>query len=190
VAAPAKTSTAAVVAAARAILEADGPSGVTMQAVAAAVGIRGPSLYKRFPDRLAILSEIEFLVLAEIADILARAAATAASPRGRIEAMARAHRDYATANPQSYALIYSPGSVNDEAHLAARIAAIRPVLAAMTGLAGAERALTATRTVTAWLHGFVSIEQAGLFRLGGDIDATFDEGLATLLDGIAARGGA
>jgi hypothetical protein len=44
--------------------------------------------------------------------------------------------------------------------------------------------------VTAWLHGFVSVEQAGLFRLGGDIDPAFDEGLATLLDGIAARAGA
>jgi hypothetical protein len=42
----------------------------------------------------------------------------------------------------------------------------------------------------AWLHGFVSIEQAGLFRLGGDIDAAFEEGLAALLDGIAARTGA
>jgi AcrR family transcriptional regulator len=190
VAAPAKTSTAAIVAAARAILEAEGPSGVTMQAVAAAVGIRGPSLYKRFPERSAILAEIEFLLLAEIEDVLVQAAGTAATPRGRIEAMARAHRAYAKAHPQGYALIFGIDSVNDEAHLAARAAAIRPVLAEMRALAGTERALLATRTVTAWLHGFVSIEQAGLFRLGGDIDAAFGEGLATLLDGIASRAAA
>jgi AcrR family transcriptional regulator len=189
-AAPAKTSPAAIVAAARASLEADGPAGVTMQAVAAAVGIRGPSLYKRFPDRSAILAEIEILVLAEIEDVLLNAAGAAATPRGRIEAMARAYRVHATAHPQSYALIYGIDSVNDEAHLSAWIAAIRPVLAEMTALAGAERALTAARTVTAWLHGFVAIEQAGMFRLGGDIDAAFEEGLATLLDGIAARTGA
>jgi hypothetical protein len=47
----------------------------------------------------------------------------------------------------------------------------------------------ATRTVTAWIHGFVSIKQAGRFRLGGDIAAALDEGLANLLDGIAARAG-
>ena len=46
------------------------------------------------------------------------------------------------------------------------------------------------KSVAAWLHGFVSIEQAGLFRLGGDIEAAFHEGLAILLDGIAARAGA
>jgi hypothetical protein len=60
----------------------------------------------------------------------------------------------------------------------------------MTAPARVERPLIATRTVTARLHGFVSIEQAGLFRLGGDIDAAFDEGLATPRDGIAARAGA
>ena len=48
---PSRTSTAEIVAAGRAILEAEGFEGLTMQRVAAAVGVRAPSLYKRVDGR-------------------------------------------------------------------------------------------------------------------------------------------
>jgi Tetracyclin repressor-like, C-terminal domain len=57
----------------------------------------------------------------------------------------------------------------------------------MRGIVGPERALTAFRMLTAFLHGWISLEAAGLFRLGGDADRDFDAALATILDGIEAR---
>lgn len=44
----------AIVSAARQILEREGPDSLTMRRLGDAVGIRAPSLYKHFPDKLAI----------------------------------------------------------------------------------------------------------------------------------------
>ena len=55
---PERTSVEEIVAAGREILEASGPQGLTMQAVAARVGVRAPSLYKRVRDREALLTAV------------------------------------------------------------------------------------------------------------------------------------
>ena len=48
-----------------------------------------------------------------------------------------------------------------------------------------EVALEAGRTVVAWAHGFVSMELAGMFRLGGDLDAAYTTGIELILAGIS-----
>ena len=87
-AAPAKTSDEAIVAAAREIVAESGATELSMQAVAEAVRVRAPSLYKRFPSRDALLDAVALGGLAELGAKLERAG------RGRVgvgalEAMAR-----------------------------------------------------------------------------------------------------
>jgi hypothetical protein len=40
--------------------------------------------------------------------------------------------------------------------------------------------------VTAWANGFIGMELAGAFRLGGDVDRAFEYGIAHLVEAISA----
>ena len=57
----------------------------------------------------------------------------------------------------------------------------------MARLGGEAGALAAARTVAAWAHGFVSMELAGAFRLGGDVDDAYDTGIEVILAGVSER---
>lgn len=187
-AAPAKTTDAAILTAARALLEARGREALTMQAVAEAVGVRPPSLYKRFRDREALIEALERDTLARLGAVLAAADAGRPDPRAALDAQARAFRRFAAENPRAYAQIYGADSIRTPQTDAARREAVAPAIARLVALVGEARALAAARTLTAYLHGFVSIETAALFRLGGDVDAAFDEGITLILDGIMNAG--
>jgi len=49
----------------------------------------------------------------------------------------------------------------------------------------ADRALEAARTIVAWAHGFVDLELAGGFRLGGDLDRAYRTGVDTIIAGLS-----
>lgn len=178
-----RTSDAALVAAARRLLARDGPAGVTMNAVGAEVGIRGPSLYKRFADRDALLRAVEGEALADLTMDLK--AVAHGPPRDMLTRMAVVYRDFAHAAPPVYALLFAP-VVWDEARVASRAAAAAPLLAVTSRLVGPDSALPAARLLTAFLHGWVSMELAGAFRLGGDVEAAFAYALSAVLDGLGA----
>jgi AcrR family transcriptional regulator len=91
-----------IVVAALAILEEEGPEGLTMRRLADAVGIRAPSLYKHFPDKAAlelVLIEHGFALAAlAFAEAFARDGAT-------LETFMAAYRGVAQAHPHLYRLM-------------------------------------------------------------------------------------
>ena len=184
---PARTSLDEIVAAARAILERDGLDGLTMQAVADAVGVRAPSLYKRVRDRGDLVRLIADDVARELVRILDDAAASA-DPRQNLISLAHAFRAFAHASPEAYGLVFARLPEDARADRDLTAAASQAVVQAAAGLAGEEDALEAARTIVAWAHGFISMELAGAFRLGGDVDRAFDYGVERLASAIDARG--
>ena len=171
---PDRTSLAQIVAAGRDLLDAAGPAGVTMQAVAARVGVRAPSLYKRVRDRDALLSAI---AESAIDDLTVRLDAADAD----LSDIARAYRSFAQQHPEAFRLMFSPA-----APLAALQRSSVPVIRASAALVGDDDALDAARLFTAWATGFLQMELSGAFRLGGDVDHAFDYGLGRLIAGLAA----
>lgn len=182
---PARTSLDAITSAARAILEEDGLEAVTMQAVAGRVGVRAPSLYKHVADRNALIRAVTGAVTDDLALAL-RATRGSRDPRGELRAIGRRYRTFVRENPAGYALLFTrlePGLLPTEATMAALG---EPIVTVVAQLVGEDRALEAARTFVAWAHGFTSLELAGGFRLGGDIDTAYTNGIELILAGISA----
>jgi AcrR family transcriptional regulator len=177
----AQTSTAAIVTAGRHLLEERGVDALTMHDVAGAVGVRAPSLYKRVRGR----SDLFRLILEDVADELTTvldAAAGSGDPVADLRAMARAYRRFAHANPVTYTLMMAPQAVPGATARSVRSSAT--FLNIVAQLAGPRHALPAARTIVAWAHGFITMELAGAFRLGGDVEQAWDFGLGRLLTAI------
>jgi AcrR family transcriptional regulator len=177
--APARTTDAAIVAAARDLLEAGGPDAITMQAVAARVGIRAPSLYKHVASRSALLRVVAEDAMAEIGAEIASAARTG-DATADVRSMAFAFRAWAHGAPNAYRNLFGPFPGDDRPSTGLGAAAVAPLLDACTRLVGPARALDAARLLTAYVHGFTNMELAGGFGLGGDIDDAFRWGIETL----------
>lgn len=186
---PDRTSLAAIVAAGREILEASGLSGLTMQAVAARVGVRAPSLYKRVRDRDALITAVAEAVIDDLAAELERVERGDKSDRSEqdnaadvLSHLAMTFRAFAHAHPEGFRLMFTAS-----APLASLDRAAGPVLRASAELVGADHALDAARLVTAWMTGFLQMELAGAFRLGGDVDQSFDYGLECIIRSLGTK---
>jgi AcrR family transcriptional regulator len=183
--APERTSLPDIVRVGAELLESEGLQGLTMQAVAQRVGVRAPSLYKRLRNREELVA---LVVDATVRDLGTRLDAAVEEPdpdpRCAPGKLARTARRFAHERPAGFRLIFAPGAEVrlDPSSLAAASAT---VLGVARQLAGDQHALEAARTLTAWVNGFVSMELAGAFHLGGDVNEAFEFGIARLTEAIA-----
>ena len=94
---------------------------------------------------------------------------------------------FARRSPRAVALLFTdfgPDLAMPQARLAE---AVRPVVELAGAIVGERDALPAARVLTAFVHGFTSMESAGAFRMGGDIDEAYRLGIDALVRGLATR---
>lgn len=178
---PAKTSPPQLARIARVLVESSGPDALTMGAVAQSAGIKPPSLYKHFADRAAILKVVEIEILHDLEAYLRRET-RGPSAKSRLVAMATAYRRFGRTAPNRYKAIYSGNAFNDPEIRAACLFSAQPLFEELKAAGIAEaRILPLSRTLVAFLHGFVLMEIGNAFNLGGSIDEAFDSSLETIL---------
>jgi len=178
---PAKTSLAELVGIARGLVELTGPEALTLGALAGKAGIKPPSLYKHFADRAAVLKAVEIEVLHDLEAWL-RAETLGATPKARLLGMARAYRAWGKAKPNRYRAIYSGDAFNDAEIRAACLFSAQPLFEELRAAGVSEpRLLPLSRTLVAFMHGFVLMEIGNAFNLGGDVDEAFEASLETIL---------
>lgn len=177
--------TARVVEQAGLIADADGLDEVTLARVAAALGVKPPSLYNHVAGRSALLRLISIQSVTELGEEL-RDAAVGRSGADALRAIAHAYRAYAHAHPGRYiSTVWAPGPSDEELTAAATraVKVLATVLASGWGLEG-DAVLHHVRVLRAALHGFVAIEAEGGFGLPLDRDESFELMLTTVIAGL------
>jgi hypothetical protein len=119
---------------------------------------------------------------------LAAALAQACIGRARADAvrsLAAAYRAWARENPMQYPMTIrapEPDDAEDQRASAGALQVIYPVLAGFH-LVG-DDAIDATRFLRAAIHGFVSLETAGAFKLAADLERSYDRTIDSVVTAL------
>ncbi|GAA1514619.1 TetR/AcrR family transcriptional regulator [Dactylosporangium maewongense] len=175
----------AVVDAALALVDSEGPAALTLAAVAARTGVATPSLYKH----VGSLTDLRNLLAVRLLDEFTAAATTAVlglSGDTALEALMRAYHRYAMTHPHRYALLPQAPDP-DPAVTAAADRFVEVCFAVLRGCGLADDELVhATRIARAAMHGFAVLHTSGGFGLPQSVDATLDRLIATVVHGVTA----
>jgi AcrR family transcriptional regulator len=184
---PTKLSRDTIINAALTFLDREGWDALTINALAAQLGTKGPSLYNHVDSLEDLRRTVRMRVIGDIISMLGRVG----QGRSRDDAvlvMAGAYRSYAHHHPGRYsAFTRIPLGGDDPEYTAATRAAAEPVIAVLAsyGLDG-EDAFYAALEFWAALHGFVLLEMTGV--MGEiDVDAVFSDMVLRLATGMEHR---
>ena len=180
---PAQVNREAIVDRARDIIETEGLDRLTLQHLAAALGIQAPSLYRHVGSKNDLLRAVNEITITHPIETVLAVADPHAPPRERVLHMAHAYREFAQCFPATYGLAFSSNSPDIRPDPAALEAKVLPVEALLGEMAGPNDSLSALRSLLALLHGFVTLELSGQFQRGGDLNDAFSQAVEVFVRG-------
>jgi AcrR family transcriptional regulator len=173
--------------AAAAIADAEGLDAVTLTRLAENLHVRPPSLYKHVKGLDGIHTALTLRGLDE-ANLRLQRAIMGKAGDPALAALAHAYWQFARDRPGLYAASLRPAPPGDKESAAANDMLLGTVLAVLAGYGvKGNDALHATRGLRAIIHGFVSLDASGGFRLKLDLQESFDRLLAAFSRDLAAR---
>ena len=160
-----------IVTTSRRIAEAEGWDAVTTRRLSAEIEYSQPVLYKHFSNMEAIAHSVAVEGFRELAESLSNARRGAAEPEDALRRIAHAYIDFAIANPAVYDAMFTRATTlhfaasDTPPELSAGFAELQDAVTAVADTADAD---TATETLWATLHGWVTLGRSGRLRDGHD----------------------
>jgi AcrR family transcriptional regulator len=174
------------------LVDAGGTTGfadLTLAKVAAEAGVATPSLYKHVGSLAALRREVAVVAARDLRAELVDRALGRSGPDA-LRALAHGMRAYAHAHPGRYAAVQVAPDPDDPADAALAAAATEVVALMIAVLHGfdlpEDRGVDAVRAVRAGVHGFVTLELGGGYRLPQDLDRSFAVLVDLLVAGVTA----
>ncbi|WUO86866.1 TetR/AcrR family transcriptional regulator [Streptomyces sp. NBC_00273] len=158
-----------IMAAARELLDAEGPDALSMRRIAERVGIRAPSLYKHFPDKAAVEAGLQVQGMTRLAEEL-EAAEAEIGVEPPLLVLARAYRRHALASPHLYRITHGRPLARNALPEGLEDRAATPLARAVHG------DIDIARSFWAFAHGMVVLELDGRFPHDADLDAAWRTG--------------
>jgi AcrR family transcriptional regulator len=181
---PSQTNHEQIIETAVQLIETEGVEQLTLTRLAAALGIKAPSLYRHLANKDALIQAVVGRtyqqLFAAYESAQAQAAGDAAS---QLQAILHAHRAFAHAHPQTYLLAFTTTLPQQQADANALEQGALPIQALMSQLSGPADSLPALRGALALAHGFVMLELKGQLRRGGNLTAAFEAAVTAYLNG-------
>ncbi len=182
---PAQINTEAIIEMAWVMTEQDGFEGLSLSALAKALGVKAPSLYRHVPNKAHLLRGINELTLTRLFSQVEAATQQATPPHAGLIAVGHAFRDFAHQHPTLYTLAFSTLDADSRPDAAHLVSLALPWQALIGRIVGEAEALTALRGLFALTHGFVMLEINDQLQRGGDLEAAFAQSLEAYLRGWA-----
>ncbi len=169
------------------LADAEGVDALTLNRLAARLGIRPPSLYNHVDGMPGLLRELALLNI-RMLEARLKDAAVGRSGADAIRALAQAYREYIKEHPGVYlaglrAQRLHPPIDAELRQGEERVVGVVLAVLAPFGLSG-EDALHAVRGLRSLVHGFATLEIAGGFGLPLDCDESFRRLVNLLIAGL------
>ncbi len=147
------------------MVEHDGADGLSLRAVASALGVKAPSLYRYFPHKealeIAVAEQVFSAMLQEI-----RVAAATANPENRFRETVDAYLRFARERFRLYSFLME--NRLPETYVSTTGKAVwNLLLEAVSGVSGEPDDTAAAVAIWSFLHGYVTLEHVGAFGASG-----------------------
>lgn len=174
----------AILDAAASLAEEIGIHNLTLSGLAARLGIKSPSLYNHITGLNDLLGGLAGLGLKRLGEAL-RNAAVGKSKEEALRAVAAEFRKFAKKNPELYRAIMKVPDLGS-GELQESVDALVQILNAVLEPYHYQKedAMHIIRIWKSALHGFISLESAGFFKMQCDIEESFNRMITCIISGM------
>ena len=179
---------------ATAAIREQGPSAITLRAIARRAGVSHAAPYRHFKNKEGLIAAVSAQGFAQLTQVLLQAQAPFENPLTRFERLSRAYVQFAVANTEIFRLMFSSELADKDAHPelaeAARAAfdLVTTTVAACQAIGLVRQGDPADLSIAGWsmTHGLAVLlaDQQILATSGEELDALVQQASATLYIGM------